>query len=120
MNLNYRLVLDILLFSSPALVGADDESKWARSSVAETLANSLLGSLGNGSSALGAFLGDHDTVIFQNGLVRLSSTGMNGTAVTCPSLSVIFARGTLEPGMYFVVSRFDTPHQGYCRSIELE
>jgi hypothetical protein len=44
------------------------------------------------SSALGAFLGDDGTVIFQNGLLKNTSA--------CPAMSVIFARGTLEPGMF--------------------
>ncbi|KUJ10260.1 cutinase-domain-containing protein [Mollisia scopiformis] len=49
---------------------------------------SLLGN--NTASVLGTFLGDHGTVIFQNGLLK------NTTA--CPAMSVIFARGTAEPG----------------------
>ncbi|CZR62422.1 related to cutinase precursor [Phialocephala subalpina] len=51
---------------------------------------SCLSSFFNSSSVLGAFLGDHGTVIFQNALVK------NTTA--CPAMSVIFARGTAEPG----------------------
>ncbi|KAN0104468.1 Cutinase domain containing protein [Hyaloscypha variabilis] len=44
----------------------------------------------NTSSVLGTFLGDYGTVIFQNGLLKNTSA--------CPSMSVIFARGTAEPG----------------------
>lgn len=55
---------------------------------------SCLSSFFNSSSVLGAFLGDHGTVIFQNALVK------NTTA--CPAMSVIFARGTAEPGESFV------------------
>jgi hypothetical protein len=48
--------------------------------------------LGDASSVLGTFLGDHGTVIFQNGLLKNTSA--------CPAMSVIFARGTAEPGEF--------------------
>lgn len=52
--------------------------------------SSFFGSNSTLGSVLGTFLGDHGSVIFQNDLVK------NKTA--CPAMSVIFARGTLEPG----------------------
>jgi len=42
------------------------------------------------SSALTAFLGDGDTVVNQNDILKNSS---------CAAMTVLFARGTAEPGM---------------------
>jgi len=50
--------------------------------------DSLLGN--SNSSILTTFLGDHGTVIFQNGVLK-NSTG-------CATMTVLFARGTAEPG----------------------
>jgi len=47
------------------------------------------------SSLLKEFLGDFHTVIFQNDVLK------NGTA--CPKMSVLFARGTAEPGRSFLL-----------------
>ena len=47
------------------------------------------------SSVLKGLLGDVQTVIFQNDLLK------NGT--TCPKMSVLFARGTAEPGRFFLL-----------------
>lgn len=55
----------------------------------EGLLNST--SLGEAASVLETVLGDHGTVIFQNGLLK------NRTS-SCAAMSVIFARGTSEPG----------------------
>lgn len=49
-----------------------------------------LDSVFNSSAVLGAFLGDQGTVIFQNELLK--------NTTICPVMSVIFARGTAEPG----------------------
>ncbi|KAL2061772.1 hypothetical protein VTL71DRAFT_7150 [Oculimacula yallundae] len=91
------------------------------SSILQNL-ETLLDKASNGSLAagLGAFLGDHGTVVFQNGFRELGMMGRNGTGtgkgmdgvnglelgmdgvdvmrMKCPRLSVIFARGTGEPG----------------------
>jgi hypothetical protein len=52
--------------------------------------NTLSGLLNN-SAGLSTFLGDHNTVIFQNAVLKNTST--------CPAMTVLFARGTLEPGI---------------------
>jgi hypothetical protein len=52
-----------------------------------------LDSFFNDSLILKTFLGDHDTVVFQNDILS------NGSA--CAAMTVLFARGTAEPGMYF-------------------
>ena len=39
------------------------------------------------------FLGDHDTVVFRNDVLK------NGS--DCAAMTVLFARGTVEPGMFF-------------------
>ena len=44
----------------------------------------------NSSLVLETFLGDHGTVVFQNGLLK--------NTTSCPAMAVIFARGTAEPG----------------------
>lgn len=50
-----------------------------------------LDSFFNDSSILNTFLGDHDTVVFQNDVLK------NGSG--CAAMTVLFARGTAEPGM---------------------
>jgi hypothetical protein len=45
----------------------------------------------NTSNVLSTILGEHDTFIFQNDVVG------NGSA--CAAMTVLFARGTAEPGM---------------------
>lgn len=67
----------------------------ARCISANLLAGFLNGYLddknGTEASVLNIFLGDHDTVIFQNDVV--------GNQSTCAAMTVLFARGTAEPGM---------------------
>ena len=50
-----------------------------------------LDSFFNGSSILNTFLGDNDMVAFQNDVLK------NGS--DCAAMTVLFARGTAEPGM---------------------
>ena len=57
-----------------------------------------LGSFFNDSSILNTFLGDHDTVVFQNDVLK------NGS--DCAAMTVLFARGTVEPGMFFCLFSF--------------
>lgn len=59
---------------------------------------SCLGSFyASNKDVLGTFLGDHDTVITQDDVVdRMSG---NGTA-SCAAMTVLFARGTDEPGTH--------------------
>jgi hypothetical protein len=52
-----------------------------------------LNSFFNDSSILNTFLGDHDTVVFQNDVLKNESD--------CAAMTVLFARGTAEPGMCF-------------------
>ena len=52
-----------------------------------------LDSFFNESSILNTFLGDRDTVVFQNDVLK------NGS--DCAAMTVLFARGTAEPGMLF-------------------
>jgi hypothetical protein len=53
-----------------------------------------LDSFFNNSSILSAFLGDHGTVIFQDGVLSNNSS--------CAAMAVLFARGTAEPGVLFL------------------
>ena len=57
-----------------------------------------LDSFFNDSSILTTFLGDHDTVVFQNDVLK------NGSA--CAAMTVLFARGTAEPGMCVLIVIF--------------
>lgn len=78
----------------------------------DSLTSCLSSVLGNSTgSVLGTFLGDHGTVIFQNALVK------NTTA--CPSMSVIFARGTLEPGELIRYCCNHTFHPRFCNRLGL-
>jgi cutinase len=63
-----------------------------------------LDSFFNDSSILNTFLGDHDTVIFQNDVLK------NGS--DCAAMTVLFARGTLEPGKLFARGRETKEGQG--------
>jgi hypothetical protein len=58
-----------------------------------------LGSFFNDSSILNTFLGDHDTVVFQNDVLK------NGS--DCAAMTLLFARGTVEPGMFSFFCSFD-------------
>jgi hypothetical protein len=58
-----------------------------------------LSSLVNDSSILQTFLGEHDTVVFQDGVL--------GGNKTCKAMTVLFARGTAEPGSFALLLRFD-------------
>ena len=53
-----------------------------------------LNSFFDDSSILNTFLGDHDTVVFQNDVLKNG----NGTGTGCAAMTVLFARGTAEPG----------------------
>lgn len=66
----------------------DDFTIESKSLDRRSLTNSLL----NSSSGLDAFLGDHNTVIFQNSLVKNQSS--------CADMTVLFARGTGEAGKF--------------------
>lgn len=72
----------------------------------------ILGSLStflnDSSSALQAILDDHGTVIFQNDILKNG----NGTAGSCPKMTVLFARGTVEPGWSFLPKSRDLLLQG--------
>lgn len=47
----------------------------------------------NTTAVLKGFLEDAKEVVVRNGLVG------NGTGATCPKMTVLFARGTAEPGI---------------------
>ncbi|KAI9054794.1 hypothetical protein LZ554_001941 [Drepanopeziza brunnea f. sp. 'monogermtubi'] len=96
--LNLLLVVAsvVIIFSIPASVQADRSFSVKDLGGENDIGDVLRGVLGANSSlasGLGAFLGDHGSVIYQNGL-RNKKTNQT----ICPAMSVIFARGTNEPG----------------------
>lgn len=93
-------IIQTLLFSLLALLATPTQaSPFLGSGILEGL-ESLLGAANSSLAAgLSAFLGDHRTVVFQNGL-RDETMNSTGEGKVCPRMSVIFARGTGEPGLF--------------------
>ncbi|KAH7383696.1 cutinase-domain-containing protein [Cadophora sp. MPI-SDFR-AT-0126] len=85
-------MLQILLFLLLPVVQA---SPFLGLGILDTI-EGLLGATNSSLAAgLTAFLGDHGSVIFQNGLMDEKT---NRTTTNCPRMAIIFARGTNEPG----------------------
>lgn len=91
-------MLQILLFLLLPVVQA---SPFLGLGILDTI-EGLLGATNSSLAAgLTAFLGDHGSVIFQNGLMDEKT---NRTTTNCPRMAIIFARGTNEPGLFSLIS----------------
>lgn len=89
----------LLLLVLPALIQA---SPFIGLGILDTIEGLLGASNSSLAAGLSAFLGDHGSVIFQNGLMDEKT---NATTTNCPRMAVIFARGTNEPGLFSLIFR---------------
>lgn len=60
----------------------------------------------NVTSVLKGFLEDAKAVVVRNDVLKNGKVnGTNGTGAACPKMTVLFARGTAEPGVFFPLIR---------------
>ncbi|KAK0102929.1 hypothetical protein ONS95_000879 [Cadophora gregata] len=91
-RLPHFLLQALLFLLLPTLTGA---APFIGSGILDTI-EGLLGTTNSSLAAgLTALLGDHGSVIFQNGLMDEKT---NRTTRHCPRMAVIFAKGASEPG----------------------